>query len=108
MKGWIEEYKRRRDLLYSGLRSIPGIEVELPEGAFYMMPRLPVADSEEFSRWLLTEFALDHQTVMLAPGPGFYASPDKGRNEVRVAYVLKEESLRNALRVLEAALKAYR
>jgi aspartate aminotransferase len=102
----VSEYRRRRDVLYEGLRSIPGVELQPPEGAFYCMPRLPVADAEDFCIWLLSEFEHEGSTVMLAPASGFYASP-LGKSEVRIAYVLKEEDLRLAVEVLRAALARY-
>ena len=104
--GIVNEYRRRRDVLYEGLRTIPGVELEPPEGAFYCVPRLPVADSEDFCIWLLSEFEHEGATVMLAPASGFYASP-LGKSEVRIAYVLKEEDLRRAIEVLRVALDRY-
>jgi aspartate aminotransferase len=102
----VAEYRRRRDALYEGLRSISGVELAPPEGAFYCMPRLPVADAEDFCIWLLSEFQHNGATVMLAPANGFYASP-LGKSEVRIAYVLKEEDLREAVEVLRVALEQY-
>ena len=104
--GIVNEYRRRRDVLYEGLRTIPGVELEPPEGAFYCVPRLPVADAEDFCIWLLSEFEHEGATVMLAPASGFYASP-LGKSEVRIAYVLKEEDLRRAIEVLRVALDRY-
>jgi len=103
----VNEYRRRRDVLYEGLRSIPGVELRPPEGAFYCMPKLPVADAEDFCTWLLSEFEHDGATVMLAPASGFYTS-DMGKSEVRIAYVLREEDLRLAIEVLRAGLETYR
>ncbi|HYC93936.1 MAG TPA: pyridoxal phosphate-dependent aminotransferase [Thermoanaerobaculia bacterium] len=103
----VNEYRRRRDVLYEGLRTIPGVELQPPEGAFYCMPRLPVADAEDFCIWLLSEFEHEGATVMLAPASGFYASP-LGKSEVRIAYVLKEEDLRQAVELLRVALERYR
>jgi aspartate aminotransferase len=102
----LREYRRRRDVLYEGLLSIPGIELQQPEGAFYCMPRLPVDNAEDFCIWLLAEYQYDGATVMLAPASGFYASP-LGTSEVRIAYVLKEEDLRRAVEVLRHALVEY-
>jgi aspartate aminotransferase len=102
----VDEYRRRRDVLYKGLTSIPGVELQPPEGAFYCMPRLPVPDAEDFCIWLLSEFEHDGATVMLAPASGFYAS-DLGKSEVRIAYVLKEEDLQRAVEVLRVALERY-
>ena len=101
-------YAARRDLLYAGLNAIPGVFLPRPEGAFYFIARLPVADSEDFCRWLLTDFSLDGATVMLSPAAGFYATPGLGRDEVRIAYVLREDDLNRAVAVLAAALPAYR
>ena len=103
----VAEYQRRRDLLYEGLRRIAGVFLTRPEGAFYFVARLPIADSEDFARWLLADFAHDGATVMVAPARGFYATPGLGANEVRIAYVLCEEDLRASVRILERALDAY-
>ena len=102
----VDEYRRRRDVLYEGLMSIPGVELSRPEGAFYCVPRLPVANAEHFCTWLLSEFEHEGATVMLAPASGFYAS-NLGRSEVRIAYVLNEDDLRRAVEVLRAALSRY-
>ena len=102
----VNEYRRRRDVLYEGLTSIPGVELAPPEGAFYCMPRLPVANAEDFCRWLLSEFEHEGATVMLAPASGFYASP-LGKSEVRIAYVLNVEDLKLAVEVLRAGLQKY-
>jgi aspartate aminotransferase len=102
----VAEYQRRRDLLFEGLRGLPGVFLTKPEGAFYFVARLPVEDSEDFARFLLSDFALDKATVMVAPASGFYATPGLGGNEVRIAYVLKEEDLRASIRILGAALEA--
>lgn len=103
----VAEYQRRRDVLYRGLSEIPGVFLTKPEGAFYFVARLPVEDGEEFASWLLTDFALDGATVMVSPARGFYATPGLGANEVRIAYVLKEEDLVASVRILNAALEKY-
>jgi len=103
----VAEYRRRRDVLYHGLTSIPGVELSEPEGAFYCMPRLPVRDAEDFARWLLAEFQHEGATVMVAPASGFYATPGLGKSEVRIAYVLNEDDLRRSVEVLRAALVEY-
>ena len=103
----VEEYRRRRDVLYEGLTSIPGVELAHPEGAFYCVPKLPVADAEDFCIWLLTEFEHEGATVMLAPAKGFYGS-DLGKSEVRVAYVLNVDDLKRAVELLRVALERYR
>ena len=102
----VAEYQRRRDVLFEGLSAIPGVFLTRPEGAFYCVARLPVDDTDRFAAWLLSDFQHDGGTVMIAPASGFYAS-DLGRNEVRIAYVLKEEDLRTAVRILAAALARY-
>ena len=105
--GVVSEYQRRRDVLYEGLISIPGVFLQKPEGAFYCVVRLPVDDAERFASWLLTDFQHHGATVMVAPATGFYASP-LGTNEVRIAYVLKEDDLRTAVNILREALPAYK
>lgn len=107
-QGVAAEYQKRRDLLFDGLSRIPGVFLRKPEGAFYFVARLPVLDAEDFTRFLLTDFQLDGATVMVAPAQGFYASPGLGLNEVRIAYVLKEEDLRASVAILSAGLSAYR
>ena len=106
--GIVTEYQKRRDILYEGLTAIPGVFLRKPEGAFYFVARLPVDDSEEFARFLLTDFQHDGKTVMVAPAPGFYATPGLGMDEVRIAYVLNEEDLRASVRLLAEAIPAYR
>jgi len=102
-----KEYQRRRDVLYEGLKDIPGIVIRKPQGAFYYIIRLPIEDSEHFVRWMLTDFHLDNETVMVAPAQGFYSTPGKGADEVRIAYVLKEEDLRRAITVFKTGLAEY-
>jgi len=103
----VGEYAKRRDLLKASLDRIEGVVCPEINGAFYAMVRLPVADSEDFCRWMLEEFSHEGATVMMAPGAGFYASPDLGHNEVRIAYVLNEDDLSAAMDCLEAGLEAY-
>ncbi len=107
MESIICEYKERRDILHAGLNSIDGVYCEKPYGAFYMMANLPIDDSDKFARFLLEDFSDRQRTVMVAPGAGFYATEGLGRNQVRVAYVLKKEDLSMAVEVLEKALKEY-
>lgn len=102
-----DEYKARRDFFIRGLNQIPGVYSPTPEGAFYTVASLPVADAEDFCRWLLTDFRLNGETVMMAPAAGFYSTPGLGKNQVRMAYVLKKEDLAKALTILKAALEAY-
>lgn len=103
-----DEYKKRRDLLYEGLRTIPGVTIPRPEGAFYTIVGLPVADAEAFCQWLLTDFRDNNETVMLAPAAGFYATLGKGKNEVRIAYVLNTQALSRCIEILKKALQVYR
>ena len=103
-----EEYKKRRDTCYAMIQKIPGIVCAEPQGAFYMMAALPVDDAEKFQMWLLQEFEDNHETVMFAPGGGFYKTPGKGANEVRIAYVLKQEDLERAMELLGKGIEAYR
>jgi aspartate aminotransferase len=102
------EYTSRRDLLVKRLEAMPGVKCPLPGGAFYAMAQLPVADSEKFCQWLLEEFSHNGATVMMAPAAGFYATPGKGKNEVRLAYVLNTDDINAAMDCLEAALKIYK
>ena len=101
------EYKLRRDTVVSKLRQIPGVVVEEPMGAFYVMASLPVDDSDKFQHWLLKEFDDNGDTVMFAPGAPFYETPGKGINEVRIAYVLKQEDLERAMDILARGIAAY-
>ncbi len=103
-----EEYQRRRDVLYEGLKRIPGVVLQKPQGAFYMTVKLPIKDSEHFVGWMLTDFNLENETVMVAPASGFYSTPGKGRDEIRLAYVLKEKDLKRGLEVFRAGLEKYR
>src|SRR5258706_8109756 len=103
----VDEYQRRRDVLYEGLRTIPGVELAKPEGAFYCVPKLPVRDTEDFEVWLLTEFGIDGATIMIAPAIGFSAS-DLGKSEIRIAYVLNEDDLHKSVELLRVALERYR
>jgi aspartate aminotransferase len=107
-QGVVTEYQKRRDLLFEGLSQIPGVFLRKPEGAFYMVVRLPVENSEDFASWLLTSFSDNGATVMVAPAPGFYATEGLGNDEVRIAYVLKEEDLKTSIEILGHALVAYR
>lgn len=101
------EYQKRRDVFFEAVQDIPGVTVYKPQGAFYIMAQLPVEDSEHFVRWMLTDFRYENETVMVAPAQGFYSTPGKGTNEVRMAYVLKEDDLKRAIQVLKAGLKEY-
>lgn len=103
----IAEYQRRRDVVVEALAAVPGVVARRPEGAFYVCARLPVDDSNRFAEFLLRDFALEGETVAVAPADGFYATPGLGRDEIRIAYVLEEPKLRRAMAVLMAALAAY-
>ncbi|MBQ1679141.1 MAG: pyridoxal phosphate-dependent aminotransferase [Oscillospiraceae bacterium] len=101
------EYRRRRDLCYQKLTAIPGVVCAKPMGAFYAMAKLPIDDADEFTKWMLTDFEDHGETVMCSPANGFYATPGKGRNEVRIAYVLKERDLGRALDLLALGIERY-
>lgn len=107
MQQVIAEYQSRRDLVFDALSAMPGITVRRPEGAFYMCGRLPIDDAQSFCEFLLSDFDVDGETVMLAPADGFYATPGLGRDEVRIAYVLNEADLARAMKVIASALEAY-
>lgn len=107
MDDMIEKFRARRNYLSERLRRIEGVEVNDPEGAFYVFARLPVEDSEAFCKWMLTDFEHEGQTVMLAPGNGFYATEGKGNDQVRLAYVLELDKLEKAMDCLEKGLKSY-
>lgn len=101
------EYIERRNFLVEGLNKIEGVYTPTPKGAFYTVARLPIDDSDKFCQWILSEFDYKGQTVMMAPASGFYSTPGAGKDEVRLAYVLKKEDLGNALETLAEALKVY-
>jgi aspartate aminotransferase len=103
----IEEYVKRRNTLISELKKIDGLKVATPKGAFYCIVELPVKNSDDFAQWLLESFDVNGETVMVAPAGGFYSSPGVGLNQIRIAYVLKEESLIKAVHILKEALKVY-
>ncbi|MHA7843594.1 MAG: pyridoxal phosphate-dependent aminotransferase [Winogradskyella sp.] len=103
-----EEYVKRRNTLIEGLKSIPGVKVAKPNGAFYCIAELPIKNSDDFARWLLESFEYNNSTVMVAPAAGFYSTPGVGRNQIRIAYVLNEDSLKTAIKILEEALKVYK
>jgi len=107
MQGVIAEYERRRDCVFEALQQMPGVFVLRPEGAFYLCARLPVDDANKFAEFLLRDFDVDGETVMVAPADGFYATPGLGRQEIRIAYVLNEGDLVRAMRILGQALAAY-
>lgn len=102
-----KEYKKRRDVLYEGLTAIKGVEMSVPEGAFYTMVTLPVKKAEDFAIFLLKEFRINNETVMLAPGAGFYATPGVGEDQVRIAYVLNTDDLKRAINIIKLGLESY-
>lgn len=101
------EYKKRRDICYESLQKIDGVFCKKPLGAFYMIAKLPVENSEDFCIWLLENFDVDGETLMMAPANGFYVNPEEGKDEVRIAYVLDCEKLKKAFNILDKGLKAY-
>jgi len=103
----VTEYISRRDFVVNALAEISGVVCPVPGGAFYIMARLPVDDADKFCQWLLEDFSVDGETVMLAPGSGFYATPGLGRDEVRIAYVLNKDDLSRAMHCLKEALRTY-
>jgi aspartate aminotransferase len=103
-----EEYVERRNILIQELQKIPGIKIAKPQGAFYCMVELPVADADDFAQWLLEKFDVDGETVMVAPAAGFYATEGLGKNQIRIAYVLEKELLIKAVAILGKALKTYK
>ncbi len=105
--GVVEEYVKRRDTLVDGLNAIPGVRCPKPQGAFYCIAELPIDDSDRFCQWMLEKFEHNQQTVMMAPATGFYATPGSGKNQVRLAYVLNVEDLKNAVECLKVALAQY-
>ena len=107
LKSVYDEYVERRNFLYEGLNSIPGVYTPMPNGAFYTVASLPVDDAEKFCLWCLQEFRYKGATVMMAPASGFYSRPAEGRNQVRIAYVLNKEDLAAAVECLAKALEAY-
>ena len=103
----IDEYVNRRDLLIEGLNKIDGITCPKPSGAFYCIAQLPIDDADKFAKWLLEEFSWNNKTVMVAPAQGFYSTPEIGKQQIRIAYVLNLEELQNAITIIEEALKIY-
>lgn len=101
------EYKARRDLVMNELNKIDGIICKKPEGAFYIVAKLPIADAEDFIIWMLTDYSVDGETVMAAPAEGFYATPGLGKNELRLAYILCKEDLAKAMSIFKSGLEEY-
>ncbi len=103
----ISEYRERRDILVKALKNIDGVKVSSPKGAFYCIAELPIDDAEKFAQWLLEDFDLNGETVMVAPAAGFYSTKGLGTKEVRIAYVLNQTDLLRSVEILKAAIKAY-
>jgi len=103
----IEEYNKRRVVLIKGLKDIPGVKVSEPKGAFYCVAELPVDDSEDFAKWLLESYNLNKKTIMIAPAGGFYSTPNTGNKQVRIAYVLNENDLKDSIEILKKGLIEY-
>ncbi|MFQ5907059.1 MAG: aminotransferase class I/II-fold pyridoxal phosphate-dependent enzyme, partial [bacterium] len=103
----IAEYQSRRDVVYQELLTLEGAVYRKPEGAFYVVAKLPVDSSEKFARWMLKDFDVDGRTTMVAPAGGFYATAGRGADEVRIAYVLNEENLKDAMKILLKGVEEY-
>lgn len=106
-KQLIARYRRRRDIVYAALKDIPGVVCQKPEGAFYVITKLPIDDSEKFCQWLLEKFRYNNKTVLVAPASDFYATKGLGKKEVRIAYVLNEKKLKEAMEILKRAIFEY-
>jgi aspartate aminotransferase len=102
-----EEYNKRREAIYNGLMKIPGVVCQKPKGAFYIMAKLPIDSGDKFAKWLLTDFSVDNETVMIAPGAGFYETKGVGEDEIRLAYVLEEKQCIRAMELLKIAVEQY-
>lgn len=103
----VTEYQSRRDLVFDAISRIDGVVCKKPEGAFYIVAKLPIADAEDFVIWLLNDFNIDNETVMAAPAEGFYATPGLGKNELRLAYILNKEDLSKAMNIFSRGLAEY-
>jgi aspartate aminotransferase len=104
----IEEYVERRNILIQELQKIPGVKVAKPKGAFYCIVELPISNADAFAQWLLEAFRVENETIMMAPAAGFYATPGLGKNQLRIAYVLKKEDLIKSVNILKQGLKVYK
>jgi aspartate aminotransferase len=103
----LEEYQRRRDAVMEGLNAVPGVVCRVPNGAFYVIAKLPIRNADRFAQWLLTDFHLNNETVLVAPAAGFYVTPGLGVDEIRISYVLEVGKLRKAMTALGAGIKAF-
>ncbi|WP_427338731.1 pyridoxal phosphate-dependent aminotransferase [Caloranaerobacter sp. DY30410] len=104
----VEEYRKRRDVVYEALSKMEGVICRKPHGAFYVIAKLPVENAEDFVKWLLSDFDIDNETVMVAPAEGFYATEGLGRDEIRISYVLNENDLKKAMNILNEGLIEYK
>ena len=104
----LKEYDRRRNIVFSELQKIKGVICKKPSGAFYIIAKLPIKDAEDFAKWILSKFSIKNESVMFAPAQGFYASQNIGQDEVRIAYVLNEQSLKKAMLIFREGLETYR
>jgi aspartate aminotransferase len=104
----ISEYEKRRNLVFEELQKIEDVICIKPKGAFYIIAKLPIDDSEHFAKWMLEEFSYENETVMFAPAEGFYATPGLGKNEIRIAYILNENDLKKAMKIFRKGLKEYK
>ncbi|MBO8160439.1 MAG: pyridoxal phosphate-dependent aminotransferase [Thermosipho sp. (in: Bacteria)] len=104
----INEYKKRRDVAFEEIKKIPGVIAHKPEGAFYLAAKLPVNNAEEFIKWMLSNFSIDNKTTMVAPLSGFYATPNLGTSEIRIAYVLDSEKIKDAIKILAKGIEKYK
>jgi len=102
------EYCKRRDIVFNELQKIDGVVCIKPEGAFYIVAKLPIKNAEDFTQWMLNEYSVNNETVMMAPVTGFYATPNMGLNEVRLAYVLQEKDLIKAMAIFKSGLIEYK
>lgn len=103
-----KEYQKRRDLIFNEIQTIPGVVCKKPEGAFYVIVKLPIADAEDFIIWMLSEYSVEGETMMAAPAEGFYATPGLGRNELRLAYILCEDDIRRAMHIFRTGFEKYK
>ena len=102
-----KEYQKRRDVIYEELISIPGVTVKKPKGAFYVMPKLPVDDTEKFAIWMIENFDIDGETIMFAPARGFFKNKEDGKQMVRLAFILNIDAIKKSMRILREGIKAY-
>jgi len=107
MADMIKEYQERRDVVYENLKKVKGVFTRKPEGAFYVVVKLPVDDADTFAKWMLTDFQVNGKTVMFAPANGFYASEGMGTDEIRIAYVLNQADLKDAIDILAKGIEEY-